>query len=215
MVADLFGIGDPVMVDAVDGFGGPARVVAVRDCPMARCKVLMDDGSQSPFWAHDFELSPKPQQPGPGYDSRPDTIAHIGAVRGRLAEVTVDIRRRAAEHDLSKLADPEKSAFDEYTPKLRACTYGSQEYEGFRRAMAPALAHHYAHNPQHPEYHPNGIRGMSLLDLIEMLADWKAATGRHADGDLSASISINQQRFGYSDELRAILTNTAKALGWL
>lgn len=56
-----------------------------------------------------------------------------------------------------------------------------------------------------PEY---GIRGMSLLDLIEMLCDWKAATLRHNDGDIRKSIEINQKRFGYSDELKAIFLNT-------
>lgn len=53
-----------------------------------------------------------------------------------------------------------------------------------------------------------GINGMSLLDLVEMLCDWKAATMRHNDGDIRRSIEINQKRFGYSDELKAIMLNT-------
>jgi hypothetical protein len=53
-----------------------------------------------------------------------------------------------------------------------------------------------------------GIRGMSLVDLTEMLCDWKAATLRHDDGDIRRSIEINQERFGYSDELKQILINT-------
>jgi hypothetical protein len=61
-------------------------------------------------------------------------------------------------------------------------------------------------NPQ------GGIRGMSLLDLLEMLCDWKAATLRHNDGDLRKSIEINQKRFGYSDELKRLLINTAHEL---
>lgn len=59
----------------------------------------------------------------------------------------------------------------------------------------------------------NGIGGMSLLDLIEMLVDWKAASERHADGDFLASIEYNQGRFGYTDEMKAILLNTARELG--
>ena len=47
------------------------------------------------------------------------------------------------------------------------------------------------------------------------LDDWKAAGERHADGSLAKSIELNQKRFGYTDELRAILTNTARAMGWL
>jgi hypothetical protein len=57
-----------------------------------------------------------------------------------------------------------------------------------------------------------GLHGMSLLDVLEMLCDWKAATLRHNDGDIRKSISLNQKRFGYSDELKQILLNTLPAV---
>lgn len=212
-LADLFRVGDAVMVNTCEGFGGPGRVVELRDVPGCRCKVVLGDGSQPPFWAHDFELSPMPA--GEGCDSRPDTIEHIGKVRQNLAAVVKDFGRRQREHDMSKLDEPEKSVFDEYTPKLKASTYGSDEYKGFLAAMKPALDHHYASNSHHPEHFADGVRGMSLMDVLEMLCDWKAATERHADGSLPRSIEINQKRFGYSDELRMILENTARSLGWL
>jgi rubrerythrin len=53
-----------------------------------------------------------------------------------------------------------------------------------------------------------GLNGMNLLDLIEMLMDWKAATERHNNGDIFKSIEINQKRFGYSNELKQIFINT-------
>ena len=46
----------------------------------------------------------------------------------------------------------------------------------------PAIDHHYANNRHHPEHWPNGINDMTLMDLIEMLADWKAATARNKNG---------------------------------
>lgn len=49
---------------------------------------------------------------------------------------------------------------------------------------------------------------MTLIDLLEMLCDWKASSERHTDGDIYRSIEINQSRFGYSDELKTILKNT-------
>lgn len=55
---------------------------------------------------------------------------------------------------------------------------------------------------------------MNLLDLIEMLADWKAATERHDDGDLRRSIDQNAERFGYGPETKRRLYLTAAALGW-
>jgi hypothetical protein len=142
------------------------------------------------------------------YDSRPDTLQHIEQVRIFLARVIDDLMSRAIYHDASKLKSPEKEIFDEFTPKLRTSTYGSEEYKGYLQAMGEALKHHYAHNSHHPEHRPNGIKGMSLVDLLEMLCDWKAATLRHANGDIRRSIEQNQQRFGYSDELKSILLNT-------
>ena len=42
---------------------------------------------------------------------------------------------------------------------------------------------------------------MTLLDIIEMICDWKSSTMRHANGDIFKSIELNQKRFGYSDEI--------------
>jgi len=147
------------------------------------------------------------------YDSRPDTYAHIGRVRELLGRVVTNLLERADRHDRSKLEEPEVAIFDEFTPKLRGSTYDSEEYKTFLAGMGEGLQHHYTHNSHHPEYYEQGIAGMSLLDLTEMLVDWKAATERHADGDLLRSIEQNQARFGYSDELKSILLNTATELG--
>lgn len=59
-----------------------------------------------------------------------------------------------------------------------------------------------------------GVNGMTLLDLVEMFCDWKAATERHKDGSLKRSIEINRERFNLSPQLAAILENTRKELGW-
>jgi hypothetical protein len=56
------------------------------------------------------------------------------------------------------------------------------------------------------------IKVESLLDILEMLCDWKAAALRHNDGDIRRSIEINQERFGYSDDLKQILLNTLPVL---
>lgn len=151
----------------------------------------------------------------PAYDSRVDTYQHIAVVRGYLLEVANDLIYRGHDHDLSKLEEPEKSTFDEYTPKLRNSTYASDEYKGFLEGMGEGLQHHYAVNRHHPEFWTNGVQDMTLVDVIEMLADWKAATLRHADGDLERSIYQNAERFGYGDEFRRLLLNTAKSFGWL
>lgn len=151
----------------------------------------------------------------PTYDSRPDTWAHIDEVRRRLGQIVSDLQRRADEHDKSKLVSPEVEVFDEFTPKLRDSTYGSDEYKAFLVGMGEGLKHHYAVNDHHPEHFPGGIADMGLLQMIEMLADWKAATMRHADGDLRRSIVQNAERFEYSEDIATLLLNTAEGLGWL
>lgn len=148
------------------------------------------------------------------YDSRDDTLAHIERVRHYLFVVRAHIRQREDDHDQSKLEDPEKAIFDEVTPRLKGLTYGSDDYKASLAEMKPALDHHYAHNSHHPEHFENGVDGMSLLDVIEMLVDWKAASERHADGDIWRSIDINERRFGLTPQLVAILRNTARELGW-
>lgn len=148
-------------------------------------------------------------------DSRPDTHEHIAQVRGLLLGVAADLTRRAHVHDRSKLAEPELSIFDEFSPKLRDSTYGSDEYKGYLEGMGEALKHHYAENDHHPEHfvaetdrEQDGIAAMSLIQLTEMLCDWLAATRRHADGDIYRSIEQNAERFGYGDEIKQLLRNT-------
>jgi hypothetical protein len=144
------------------------------------------------------------------YSSRKDTLKHIKQVRKIIALVIRELRLRGKLHDRSKLQYPEKPGFDEYTPKLVGSTYGSEEYKQFLKELKPYLDHHYAHNSHHPEHYELGIRGMNLIDLVEMFCDWYAATKRHNDGDIMKSIKINQGRFGYSDDLKAIFENTYK-----
>lgn len=146
------------------------------------------------------------------YDSATDTLKHIKRVAQLLTEASAELIRRANCHDDSKLQDPEKSIFDEMTPKLAASTYGSDEYKAFLSQMKPALDNHYSNNSHHPEHYINGVDGMSLFDLIEMFFDWKAAGERHNNGNIFKSIEINTKRFNLSDQTRNILYNTAKRM---
>lgn len=197
------------------------------------------------------------------YDSTADTKAHIRRVHDHLDTVGDLLHARAVLHDKSKFDSPEKELFDEWTPKLKAMTYGGDEYKAALASLKPALDHHYAVNSHHPEHFrwlcavcsgqfsdaqapisdwgdqqhrfcprcvppggsviweavlvenpASGINGMTLLDLVEMFCDWKAATERHADGNIERSIKINRERFGLSDQLVAILENTRRALKW-
>ena len=74
--------------------------------------------------------------------------------------------------------------------------------------MNKALQHHYENNTHHPEYYENGVSGMDIFDVIEMLCDWVAACKRHDDGDVMRSLEINKNRFNLDNQLHQIFKNT-------
>ena len=149
------------------------------------------------------------------YDSTYDTIEHIQKVQHYLKIVSVNLDFRGNIHDASKLRNPEKAIFDRETPNLKNLTYGSDEYKEALVRLGDALEHHYAVNDHHPEFWTNGVNDMSLMSIIEMLCDWKAASERHNDGNFEKSLEINKDRFGISDQLYGIFKQTAKEMGWL
>lgn len=148
------------------------------------------------------------------YDSTFDTQDHIGKVQKRIQEVRANLAGRAVRHDASKLEEPEKSGFDVLSAKLAELTYGSDEYHAALIEAGPTVDHHYACNSHHPEFYPDGIAGMSLLDIVEMLCDWKAASERTKQGSIAQSLAHNRMRFQIDDQLAAILENTVRELGW-
>ena len=148
------------------------------------------------------------------FDSTADTLQHILDVQSVLNEFTGRIQWRALHHDHSKLMAPEKATFDAFTPLLKETAYGSSEYKSILLRMAPAIAHHVANNSHHPEYFKNGVVDMTLIDLIEMLADWRASGRRNKNGNIKQSLSINRVRFNIPDGIFKVLENTAVSLGW-
>ena len=141
-----------------------------------------------------------------------ETKKHIAKVEEYLDMMAAGLKSRGHMHDLSKTKSPELEIFQEYTDKLKGTTFGSAEYKQYLKEMKPALDHHYKVNRHHPESNPNGIKGMNLLDVMEMVCDWKAASERHANGDIVSSIEKNKERFDMSDDLTQIILNTVKLL---
>lgn len=150
------------------------------------------------------------------FDSTPDTLRHSLRVAELMGELIKELLDRSIRHDLSKTREPERAVYDDVVPRLRAAAYGSPEYQTLVDAMGEGLRHHYAHNRHHPEHFPDGVNGMTLVDLVEMLADWKAATERTSPlGDLADSLPVNAERFAIAPQLMEILENTARHFGWL
>lgn len=141
-----------------------------------------------------------------------ETLKHIKRVAEVLSLFVTDLINRGNNHDLSKLQDPELSLFTEHTQRLSKIEYGSDEYKASLEALKPALEHHYARNRHHPEHHKNGVNDMTLLDLIEMFCDWKAASERQNNGNILKSIEVNGKRFNMSEQLIKIFENTAREM---
>lgn len=137
-----------------------------------------------------------------------ETMRHILTVRTLLGGCVQEVVQRGHDHDRSKLDDPEATMFAKYTKILAGLEYNSPEYKQSLKDMGPALDHHYAHNRHHPEHFEDGIAGMNLFDLLEMLCDWKASTLRHETGDIHRSLEINKDRFEMPEAIYRLLKNT-------
>jgi len=150
------------------------------------------------------------------YVSTIDTRLHINRVHSLLGQCAIILLERGARHDASKLEEPEKAIFDTVGNRLAVVTYAGDEYKHSLADLKTALDHHYAHNPHHPEHYPNGVDGMSLFDLTEMLMDWKAAGERHPGGmNIVRSVEISSDRFAMGEQLKKILMNTVREIGWI
>jgi Family of unknown function (DUF5662) len=150
------------------------------------------------------------------YDSTIDTTLHINQVRFLLSQCAIILLERGGRHDASKLEEPEKAIFDTVGNRLAVITYAGEEYKHSLADLKTALDHHYCHNAHHPEHYANGVDGMSLFDLTEMLMDWKAAGERHPGGmNIVRSIEISSDRFSVDAQLKEILLNTVREMGWI
>lgn len=137
-----------------------------------------------------------------------ETLKHIHRVRELLYTMIEELDRRAREHDASKLESPEAEVFGEHTPELVKAEYNSPEYHASLAKVKPATDHHYARNRHHPEFHAQGINGMDLVDVMEMLIDWRAATERNKNGNIRKSLKANAKRYDISEQLARVLSNT-------
>ena len=139
-----------------------------------------------------------------------EVVKHIHEVRRLLVGMIEELDNRARLHDQSKLESPEAEIFGEFTPELEKCEYMSEEYKRLLEKVKPAIEHHYAKNRHHPQHWPNSVDGMTLIDLVEMLCDWKAATSRNKNGNIRSSIDKNADRFKISPQLTQIFHNTVR-----
>ena len=139
------------------------------------------------------------------YDCTQDVLHHKGLVEYWLRRFFEQLQGRAKYHDDSKLKDPEEKAlFDYWTPRLKELVFESDEYKKALEGMGEGVKKHYKANRHHPEHFEDGVDQMTLIDVVEMVADWMAAAQAknvHVDLDHAA------KRFGLSEQLVKIIAN--------
>lgn len=149
-------------------------------------------------------------------DSAPITRKHITRVQELLHDTAiVELLKRSRLHDLSKFEPIEKEPLDRMQALIEQegqAQYGTPEYKRRTDLLGPMIEHHRANNSHHPEYYENGIDGMDLFDVMEMFFDWKAASERGED--VSMRLKAVCDKYEVSPQLKSILYNTAKNLGY-
>lgn len=137
-----------------------------------------------------------------------DTICefHQNLVRRRMGGVARNIYNRGEHHDESKFEEPEYTGFSQGSQFKGK--FGTEEYEEGKRKIKDTLTVHYANNDHHPEHFPDGICGMSLMSLTEMLVDWMCAnqTDRKMKGE--ELIEIMDKKYNLGPQLKSIMKNT-------
>lgn len=143
-----------------------------------------------------------------------DTIVHVSEVQANLHDMVSDLEKRSIVHDLSKFQDPEFSVFCSTRPEFKKVNYGTPEYEAVTEKAREGVEHHHAHNRHHTAYHENGIDDMNLMDIIEMLADWRAASRRSPDLSFADSLPKAFEKYKIEPALQKTILNTIEYLGW-
>lgn len=121
---------------------------------------------------------------------------------------------RALIHDLSKYSREEAEAFAALEDDFADVEFGSARYYERLEILRGALEHHYRVNRHHPEHFPGGVGDMGILDVVEMLIDWRAASLRNRGGNITDSVLKSQQRFGFDDPTATKYTEFFEEVLW-
>ena len=78
--------------------------------------------------------------------------------------------------------------------------------------IRPTIEHHYSRNRHHPEHWSDGIKDMTLVDLIEMISDVCAASERNKNGNIRKSLEMHTEKYKITPQLRQVLENTIREL---
>lgn len=137
-------------------------------------------------------------------------LRHIMTVQALMRQVAHYLLERADRHDLSKLAPDELGGLIEIDRIADEKGLNSPEY--MAALSGGAIQLHRSRHSHHPEYHPDGVNDMSLVDLIEMVCDWKAANLLRGHPEWHKSIEMMAERLELSPYQTWLINLIAAAL---
>lgn len=144
-----------------------------------------------------------------------DQLLHVGEVSENLEQIASELRKRGIAHDRTKFQEGEFDAFVSTREKFKKANYGTPEYQECIDTIKPAIDHHYEHNRHHPDHYEEGVITMNLVDILEMLADWKAAARRNPDKRFEDTIMYAMKKAKMDVQLQNIVMLTLIDLGWI
>jgi hypothetical protein len=123
-------------------------------------------------------------------------LRHQALVASQMRKLAHLLIEAADIHDLSKLSPWEFTGFVEFNHVARENKLGSPEYQQSLKDNEGVIGLHYKSNRHHPEHHSHGIENMGLVDLVEMVADWRAASAVYGQTSFEEALPILRERFG-------------------
>jgi len=144
-----------------------------------------------------------------------EVLQHQSRVRANIAEMRAKLELRGIRHDMSKLDAEEFDVFASTHEQFKTVNYNTPEYAECVRLAKPAVDAHYAKNSHHTAHYANGFADMSLFDIMEMLADWLAASVRSPDLTFVESLPAAFDRYDIPINMRIVILNTLIELGWI
>ena len=141
------------------------------------------------------------------------TMRHIRTIQGYMTLIGTEWVERTRRHDESKLDDIELYGYVGIAEATKGLTAGSQEYLDALEPYKTVIRRHYILNDHHPEHFANRVNGMNLIQVLEMVCDWIAAS---TDREMHPMQSIDAQctRFNIDAQLKKIIINTMEHLGF-
>lgn len=126
----------------------------------------------------------------------------------KITSIIYELSKRMINHDNSKIEYlPEFNLYKDVVYKLNGLEHGTKEHTEAKKQLDQGFEIHCINNRHHPEhFNSEGICGMNIYDIIEMILDWcSAAVCRGFKFKLS-SIYRRIESHSFSKELCDILS---------